>query len=294
MHKLQETTYKKYKTVWKQLLCFISRLVWHRQGPALHYVLTSSQSAALDTIMQAAAEIDQQDQDGDVGAKGDCEKLDEACLLLCIALLDHPLHGNVYDSIIIGFLAVLGINKHGSYHEPLTYTTNLSAFIKMAQLLVVERTVLAVEKDEVDHPADILDVMQDRFMVFGTRSPMNWAHKLRAYGKKVSDNTTALGFITWLDDGEGISYKGLEMSMTAFKRFVSQQVELAQAQLHELLLINQEETREAAVPKVSLRSLKDDPTINTLGWSFIKDTRNAALQNHEHWLLNRVANTDWL
>ena len=43
--------------------------------------------------------------------EGGCEKLDEACLLFYIALLDHPLHGNIYDSIIIGFLVVLGISK---------------------------------------------------------------------------------------------------------------------------------------------------------------------------------------
>ena len=42
LHKLQEATYKKYKLVWRQLLCFIYRLVWQRQGPALHYMLTSS------------------------------------------------------------------------------------------------------------------------------------------------------------------------------------------------------------------------------------------------------------
>lgn len=39
--------------------------------------------------------------------------------------------------------------------------------------LFVEQVVLAVEKDEVDHPTDILDVMQDYFIVFGTRSPMH-------------------------------------------------------------------------------------------------------------------------
>ncbi|KAL5351043.1 hypothetical protein ACLOAV_004617 [Pseudogymnoascus australis] len=34
----------------------------------------------------------------------------------------------------------------------------------MAQLLVIQRSVLAVELDEADHAADILEVMQDRFM----------------------------------------------------------------------------------------------------------------------------------
>ena len=92
-------------------------------------------------------------------------------------------------------------------------------------------------------------------MVFGTRSPMNWVFKLRSYGKQVCDTTTALGYITWSDDGQEIGYKKLKLDMTAFKRFVSQQVELAQSQLHELLLINQEETHEDVMPKMCLWSL---------------------------------------
>jgi hypothetical protein len=89
--------------------------------------------------------------------------------------------------------------------------------------------VLAIDEDEVDHVADILDVMQDRFMVYGTRPPMNWVLKLWAYGKKIQDTTTALRHIIWSDDGEELSYKGLELTMTVLRRFVSDQVEIAQS-----------------------------------------------------------------
>jgi hypothetical protein len=69
---------------------------------------------------------------------------------------------------------------------------------------------------------------------------------------------------------------------------------MAQSQLHKLLLVHPDEAREAVIPTISLRSLKDDPTISQPGWSFLKDPRNTMLQGHERWLLNRVANTDWL
>jgi hypothetical protein len=75
--------------------------------------------------------------------------------------------------VVIGFLAVLGINSEGSYHEAIAYTPHLFAFVKMAQLLVVQRAVSAVDEDEVDHATEILDAMQDRFMAYGTRSPIN-------------------------------------------------------------------------------------------------------------------------
>jgi hypothetical protein len=155
----------------------------------LHCALTSRQSADLDCVLQAAAEIEEQEREQeqerehsyekDSGAAGQHEKLDKACLLLCIALLDHPLRGNIYDGIIIIFLAILGITSKGSFHDAPTYTTCLSALIKTAQVLVVERALLAVKKDKADHFTNIFNAMQERFIAFSTCSPMDWAHKLQ-------------------------------------------------------------------------------------------------------------------
>jgi hypothetical protein len=296
LYKMKDNTYKTYKKVWKQLLCFLYRLVWQRQPPALHCCLTAAQTVALSSAVERAAEVMQLQEDGETGESmaDQIQALDQATLLLCIALLDHALHKDIYDSVIVGFFAVLGIRKDGCFSEAVNYTTHLSAFIKIAQLLVVQRSVLAVELDEVDHVADILDVMQDRFMVYGTRSPMNWAQKLRTYGKKIQDTTTSLGHIIWTDDGERLTYKDFEVTMTDLKSFVAKQVSLAQQQLHDLLLIHKEEDRESVAPKFNLRSLKDDPSIGEPGWNFLKHVENTALHGYEDWLLNRVIKTDWL
>lgn len=252
---------------------------------------------ALSSVVERAAEVIQQREDGDIGqesAAGQIAALDQATLLLCIALLDHALYKDIYDSVIVGFLAVLGIRKDGCFSEATNYTSYLSAFIKMAQLLVIQRSVLAVELDEADHAADILDVMQDRFMVYGTRSPMNWAQKLRTYGKKIQDTTTSLGHIIWTDDGEQLTYKDFQVTMTNLKSFVAKQVSITQQQLHDLLLINEDEDRESVTPTFNLRSIKDDPSISEPGWNFLKHAENSALHGYEDWLLNRVIRTDWL
>lgn len=172
------------------------------------------------------------------------------------------LHGDIYDSVVVGFLAVLGISPAGTYHTAAAYTPSLSAFVKLAQLLVVQRAVLAVEEDEVDYPSELLDVMQARFMAFDTRSPMNWVLKIRAYGKKVQDSSTVLGNMIWSDDDEELKYKGLTLTMTALRQFVASQVETCQGQLHALLLINTEEERVGVVPGLALRALEDNATIN--------------------------------
>jgi hypothetical protein len=61
-YKLQEGTYRKYKSTWKQLLCFVHRLVYLQQQPALHCLFTTEQSAALDQVTQAASIYMQQQE----------------------------------------------------------------------------------------------------------------------------------------------------------------------------------------------------------------------------------------
>jgi hypothetical protein len=73
---------------------------------------------------------------------------------------------------VLSFLAVLGIDEGpgGVFRGPLRYLPDLSKFIKIAQMLVVQRSVVAAEEGEVEHPSDMLDQMRERFMVRGSRT----------------------------------------------------------------------------------------------------------------------------
>jgi hypothetical protein len=79
----------------------------------------------------------------------------------------------------------------------------------------------------------------------GTRSPFSWASRLRVYGKKIRDSTICLGYISWSDDGQSVTYKGVSgLTIDAFRKFVRDQVTTAQGQLEELFLPHPEERRE--------------------------------------------------
>lgn len=139
IHKLQEGTDIIYKKVWKQLLSFANRRVWRNQGPELSYRLTDAQVTALDQVMQAAAELAQEQQSTSLAPAQLQQSLDYAMTQLCISLLDHALLDMVYDSSIVVFIAVLGIRDPGSsaeqsiiFSDSLHYTLYLSAFIKIA------------------------------------------------------------------------------------------------------------------------------------------------------------------
>jgi hypothetical protein len=129
----------------------------------------------------------------------------------------------------------------------------------------------------------------------GTRSPFNWVLRLRAYDKRIWNSTTSLGYIYWSDHHEKLTYKQLEMTMAGFKGFVRTEVALAQSELEQLFLLHDDEMREDVIPAFELRNLKDDPTQNSKGWSFIEDSRNQnVLPNGKRWMLDRVLNADGL
>ena len=164
----------------------------------------------------------------------------------------------------------------------------------MAQFLVAQRAVVGVQEGEADFPSESLDRMQDRFMVYGSRSPVEWALKLRAFGRGVQDQRTAQGFILWSDNGENISFKGAELNITSLRWFLRDQVEAVQALLEKLLLVSPFELREDVVPSLDIRQLKDDASIDAPNWSFLDDPRNAQLLGNDAWLLRRMLNTDGL
>ncbi|KAJ4265120.1 hypothetical protein NW764_015764 [Fusarium oxysporum] len=233
IHNLREDTYKKYIRVLQHLMGYLFRLAWLKRGPKVHYWLTEGQAVAMMDAVHTASEMSATSGDGQNPDHADeiRKRLDDRCLILMVSLLDHKLYGDVYDSIVVSFLAVMGIRQDVTssnarkLSEAAEFTPKLSALIKMGQLLVAERALLAVELDEADFPAYALEEIQDRFITKDARSPISWSLKLRANGKAIKDNTTSLGHIMWSDDNEILSYKKKRFSMTGLRGLVSAEVE---------------------------------------------------------------------
>jgi hypothetical protein len=309
MVKLQKSTWRTYTGVWKCLLCFARRTSQPDCPVELSHRLTPRQLTLLDQLFEQSARLlecqDQAaerhciDQDTPEHERGRLElqgRLDDICLRFCISLLDHVLRGDLFQSVVIGFFAAKGINEDKKIlKEAYDYTPTLSAFIKVAQMLAIQRSVRAAEDGEVEYPGDLLDEMRDRFLLHGTHTPFNWALRLRAYGKKVRNSTTSLGYIYWSEDNEKLFYKDLELGMSDFRKFVRVQVGLAQQQLRELLLVHPDEDLEAVVPDIRLRDLKDNLACADKGWNFLQDERNRSIfAGGDKKLLDRVLSQDWL
>lgn len=175
--------------------------------------------------------------------------------------------------------------------DAVLYTPKLSGLVKLAQLLVVQHAVGEHQAGRIDFPNELVSELQDRFMVYGSDTLMNWILNLRAYGKKERDNTTSVSNIIWSDDSEQLSYQALRFTINLLRWFLHDYVQLAQAQLHDLLLVPKEDScmRQRHVPTLELSALKDDPSNREVNHSFLRDPENqAVLGDKERHLLHQI------
>jgi hypothetical protein len=289
VYKLQEATYKQYKQSWKRALAFICRTSDPRQEIAFEHSLNTRQTALLDYVFALATKQTAE-------ASSASEPLDHMYLDFCLSLLEQPLCGNIFESPLVGFLAVMGIdeNDHTLYEAP-RYTPRLSSFIKIAQLLVLQKSVILAEEGLVQDPLDPLDEMRKRFMISDNATPFTWALHLRSFGKRIRDCTTSLEYMRWSEDRQTIKYRDIELQIPVFERFVLQQVQSAQQSLEALFMLGMDESRAEIVPRIALHQIRDDPTNVAPGWSFLKDRRNAdTILLGDTWLLQRVVGSEKL
>ncbi|KAJ5654956.1 hypothetical protein N7490_001959 [Penicillium lividum] len=293
--KLRRSTYTRYQQVWVRLLSFAYRTSRPGQSIELRHQFTPAQLTAIDELERRARRLfrvenprtsEEAPYQVEKGVKEATasptsraeEQLDRACLDLSIALLDHEIRADLFESSIVGFMAALGIDaRTQTYRDPAHYTSHLSGLVKISQMLVAQQAVYLAEDGHVEHPGDALNEMRDRFLVYGVRAPFGWIARMRTYGKRIQNTSTSLGYLIWSDDRQSLHYRELQLTMEGLQRFVRTQVEIAQYELERLFLLGEDEQRADVVPNLPLHQLTDDPVNNQRGWNFLKDKRNRAI-----------------
>jgi hypothetical protein len=76
------------------------------------------------------------------------------------------LKSNLFESTVVGFLAVIAIDPiKGILKETYYFIPTLSGFIKIAQILVIQKAVVSARDVESVQPANLLDEMQEQFLI---------------------------------------------------------------------------------------------------------------------------------
>ena len=76
------------------------------------------------------------------------DPIDRQCLDVVVSLLDYPLRESLYENVVISGLALIWLRPDGGWVAAEDYTSNYSAIIKLARMLVVRQAVVE-RKEEV-------------------------------------------------------------------------------------------------------------------------------------------------
>ena len=233
-------------------------------------------------------------KDIDKQVKEGQESCRDMCARFIVAMLDHPLGDHQYDSVLISALAVMGVRDDGGWQNALDYTPTLSAVIKVARIVVLHQIY-------TERQAEIRTIMEERGIReadarqlgtsmfartrqcihrFMTRtgketnefpSPMDWMLETRTYGMKIRFSTTAGGMIDWI--GDQVIFRRIRFTMAELSGFMHGVLQEARNVMAELTMCGSEGIR--GLPAIRWDDVYDNNSDESVGYTFIKDDRNA-------------------
>lgn len=104
---------------------------------------------------------------------------------------------------------------------------------------------------------------------------------MRAYGRRIRNNTTSAGYLSWTDDFAQLSFKDVSFNIARFRIFLQIEMQLLRKDLRRLSLVNPA----AEIPVFDLDQLSDNAANQENEWSFLQAEN---LQEWKRYLLERV------
>jgi len=203
-----------------------------------------------------------------------------ACLDFCFTLLQEQYLKSEYSNVLVCELTVLRVWISGSQWDWMgsdNYSLILLKMIKIAHFIVIEQAFQKWGQDISDSSSDSELSLSDtdselkhekrpeclklvwkymnKFMIWETNRAMQWMLNLQTYELKIHYNTTAEGFIDWVE--EQISWKRLvQFTMKQLCEMIEKLIQESREVLfYNLMLIKSE----VEIPVISWSSLRDNP-----------------------------------
>jgi len=222
------------------------------------------------------------------------KELKSACIQLCCSLLNHRLPGRLTESLVITFLAVLGISPDcQSLLEANGYTPKLSGLVKCGQLVVLAQAINE-QNDGGDTSTDLLMLVKKsvaEYFSYKTATPVDKILSMRAYGEVLRRYATADGDLVWSADHQRLTMKEMSFTMTSLRWWVQDLTQKARELLFNLLFIpsgDKPDTRYKMLPPLDLHAISDNFKNEKPMYSFVQDSRNKAMFSDTYRLNRRV------
>lgn len=204
-------------------------------------------------------------------------------------LIFRTVRGTIFDSTLMHFLAVLGINEETNrLREGNDFSFMLAGVIYCTRVLAVEILLPAAERDQQTSDDDkYFREQRAAYLADGSYSAMSKMISLLAYGKYIALNHGNAGTVLWSKDGQEMTIRGMPIAIARFRTMVHDVIDRAENLLWVKLMWTK--TRERfAIP---IEELEDDVTFTKRGVSFINNPKNKLADKRE-WMLRRAFETN--
>lgn len=192
---------------------------------------------------------------------------------------------NVFESPLVHFLAVLGINEDTyRLREANDYSYMLAGIVYCSRVLAVEIILPKASRVmETQDDDERFLTMRLKYLADGSFSPMAEMISLLAYSRHCAFNHANAGAISWSPDDRIIAYRGQKIPLAQFRQLVDKVVTEAEGILWRELLWQSESGRF----ELDADKLEDDVTFTRRGHSFLRHTRNG-LADTRAWVLAQM------
>ncbi|KAK6427947.1 hypothetical protein LTR95_015913 [Oleoguttula sp. CCFEE 5521] len=235
-----------------------------------------------------------EDKTAEYRQSGIREKVIDTNLEFWIAIFQHPLGDNEYESGLLSGLAVLGAGgvKNG-WVPAIHYTPTLAA----VQAGIQE----AVARQDAPVVHELVQKDVDKFMTmtaFGGRPhPMNTIHAQKMYGMKIRYTSNADGQMGWSGDQQDVIWvRKIQFSMGQIREVVHGLLDTTRRQLAAELLcmaLGTEDWRPDRLPRIDINQIADNHAIADEAWRFLHDPRNNGPQTGGNgWASNSLPTPD--
>lgn len=200
---LENNSLEKFKHAWCKIVIFFWHCEKSQKENCPDFIFSRPQLVAWEHFKKLAEGNDEHNSGND-----NMTNLQKACLDFCITLLDDKEHYSPFDCAMTVAIGAFGAASEG-WQNPQTYTTYLSGWIKLGRMMLVKKVDLQignqqlieyidgyafrVDPNKITSKSDLMETMVHKFMVHGTRGPVDYMLELLAYGRKIDMTTTVDG-----------------------------------------------------------------------------------------------------
>ena len=186
--------------------------------------------------------------------------LSDLILNLSLACIEQNLSTAAFDSPLIHYLAILGINDNNyAYHDAYSYTGYLASITYCARLLMIQSCVhlsnASLACDVQVSPCEVFEQQKARYMICNRESPMSIVLDQLGYGMAIQQRSQGRQLVIYCEESDELIFSGNRISVDMIRAVLRDTLSRAKDVLTQSLFVpeNFEDSLRSIIP-----TLRDD------------------------------------